>query len=435
MLKTFKRWWLYYTGDFADFTMENRAFNVVSALCSFVIFFMAMANFLMGFTLIGIWTLLIFFVNTYLFYLSRFRGKFGVASFGFSAFSYVLLAGNFIINSGISGPTVYGFFLTLILIIVIAPRRLQPLWIGIHIIIVPLLFLVEAQFPEIMAYQYHNHQAQIIDHVIVYVPVIIFVYVIANFLRSSYHYEKKHAEKATFALARKNRELEFTNKEKDRLFSIIAHDLRGPLNSISSYLEMLNDIELTAEERITINSQLLGLTQNTSTLLNNLLNWSARRGYEPSSLKPIELQKPLKEVVDLMQPEAQRKDIKVRISTEHNDLKLMGEPEMLYLVLRNLINNAIKFTREGGEITITAKEADGKITISIKDNGIGIPAEKQPEIFGSQVKPSAGTQSEKGIGLGLVLCHDFVRAMDGNINFTSQENIGTEFIVELKKPA
>lgn len=435
MLRTFKRWWLYYTGDFADFTMENRAFNVVSALCSFVIFFMAMANFLMGFTLIGLWTFLIFFVNTYLFYLSRFRGKFGMASFGFSAFSYVLLAGNFIINSGISGPTVYGFFLTLILIIVIAPRKLQPLWIGIHLTIVPLLFLVEAVFPELMSYQYDNRQAQIIDHVIVYVPVIVFIYVIANFLRSSYHYEKKQAERATAALARKNKELEFSNREKDRLFSIIAHDLRGPLHSISSYLEMLNDIEISAEERTTINSQLLSLTQNTSTLLNNLLNWSARRAYEPSNLRPIGLQKPLEEVVELMQPEAQRKDIQLKIATEGNDLKLMGEPEMLYLVLRNLINNAIKFTREGGEITIAAKESDGKVTISIKDNGIGIPEEKQPEIFGTQIKPSAGTQSEKGIGLGLVLCHDFVRAMEGEINFTSRENIGSEFTVVLKKPA
>lgn len=413
--------------------MENRAFNLVSGLVTPLLALIVLANISLGFFSIALWISLMMVVNSYLFYLARFRGKFTEASLTFAILSYVMMGVAYVLNSGINGPVIYGFFMTLVLNIVVTPRKLQPLWISLHLVVVPLLLASDYYFPGTVQSNYLSRSDHFIDHAITYVPCIIFVGSLGIFLTSSYNFEKKAAHQGRVELEKKNEELEFTNKEKDRLFSIIAHDLKSPLNSIKAYLEMLDFDQLDPEDRAFLNNQLLGLTHNTSNLLNNLLNWSVRSSLEETELKPLHLANHLSEVINLMKPEADRKNIELILQIEDPHVTLLGESEMLHLVVRNLINNAIKFSPTDTQVNIKAEVNNGKAIISVKDKGLGIPKEQQQSIFGSQVKPAVGTQSEKGIGLGLVLCHDFVKAMKGSIQFESKENVGTEFTVIFNK--
>ncbi len=433
MVKLLKRLSLFLTGEFSEFPMENRAFNLISGLMTLLLSLMAAANLVFGYVELTFWVGMMVCASGLLFYLSRFKGKFSLASMAFAILSYVLLTGAYFLNSGISGPIVYTFFITLILNIVITPRKFQPLWIGIHIVIVPAILLTETLYPSLTEVQYLSANERFFDHTITYIPCIIFVGILGIFLTSSYNFEKKAAENGRLELQKKNEELSFTVSEKDRLFSIIGHDLKSPLNSIRAYLEMLDMDELDPADRSFLNGQLLGLTHNASNLLNNLLNWSVRNSLEATELKPLQLGTHLKEVISLIKPEADRKNIELVLEMENEEVTLLGESEMLHLVLRNLINNAIKFSPTDTQIVISGKLEDGKAQICVKDKGLGIPLEQQSAIFGSQVKPGIGTQSEKGIGLGLVLCHDFVKAMRGSIKFQSKVNEGTEFTVTLNK--
>ncbi len=433
MSNLLKRLSNFLTGDFADFPMANRAFNLVGGLTTILLSFIVLANMAFGYYNVALWITVMLVINTYLFYLSRFRGKFSIASMSFAILSYVLLSVAYFLNSGVSGPVIYGFFMTLILNIVITPRKFQPVWISLHILVVMAIFIIEFYFPDITLYQYQFRSEHFLDHLLTYIPSIIFLGTLGIFLTASYNFEQKIADKSQLELEKKNEELEFSNREKDRLFSIIAHDLKSPLNSIKAYLEMLDLDELDPEDRSFLNGQLLGLTHNTSNLLNNLLNWSVRTNLEDIELKPLHLASHLHEVISLMKPEADRKHIELVLHIEDEHVTLLGESEMLHLVVRNLINNAIKFSPTNAQILIGAKVENGKTLISVKDNGLGIPEEQQQVLFGGQVKPSTGTQSEKGIGLGLLLCHDFVKAMKGSIKFESKVNEGTEFTVELTK--
>jgi signal transduction histidine kinase len=432
MTTLLKQWSNILAGEFSEYSMENRAFNMISGLTVIILSITIVVNFALGLIPIALWMTLMTMLCCLLFYLARFRHKFDFASISFALFSYIFLVVSYFLNAGITGPVVYAFFTTLILNIVITPRRYQLVWIGIHLAIVPAVFLIEYYNPQLTQIQpYLNRSDYFADHAITYTSCTIFLGTLGIFLTSSYNFEKKAAIDSRFELERKNEELEFINKEKDRLFSIIGHDLKSPLNSIKAYLEMLDIEELSPEDRSFLNGQLLGLTHNTSNLLNNLLNWSVRQNLQDIELRPLNLADHLNEVINLMKPEADRKNISFKLNIKDEKASLLGESEMLHLVLRNLLNNAIKFSPANATITINSNIQNGKVSIAVIDTGLGIPEEKQKTLFGSQVKPTMGTESEKGVGLGLVLCHDFIQAMNGSINFKSKLNEGTEFIITL----
>ncbi|MCD6011442.1 MAG: rcsC 1 [Flavipsychrobacter sp.] len=225
--------------------------------------------------------------------------------------------------------------------------------------------------------------------------------------------------------------LEQMNLEKNKLLSIVSHDLRSPIDSIKSYLELLAENVLTSEERAQVEGQLAEQTRYTSDLLTNMLSWvKSQMGGVTVNLVPVKV----KEVVDLIAgnklTSVARKGIKLTYSI-NSSLEVIADFDMLKIVLRNLVNNAIKFTKPGGEITIKAERKGSEVTISVTDTGIGIPADKQEEIFSTKIHSTYGTDNEKGIGLGLVMCREFMHYQNGKIGFESTENVGTRFYIVL----
>lgn len=227
--------------------------------------------------------------------------------------------------------------------------------------------------------------------------------------------------------------LKETNAMKDQLFSVISHDLRGPIGSMEQLLNLyINSADSLDKES---KDEIIRLVHNTSresyNLLENLLEWG--RSQRQSTIKPalIEIPSIVEETITLLSSMASSKDITIE-TVIGKDSKAFVDIMMLKTILRNLISNAIKFTPNGGKITLSSFTQNQECTIEIKDSGIGISADKIELIFDeSKVFSTTGTNSEKGTGLGLKLVKRFVDKNGGNISVTSTEGKGTSFKITL----
>jgi len=235
------------------------------------------------------------------------------------------------------------------------------------------------------------------------------------------------AQNAAAEIAEKLKE---HNKTKDKLFSIIAHDLRSPFSSILGYAELLHgnidefDIEQVREFLGFIKSS----TKNTLNLLDNLLSWSkSQSGKIIFSPQKIVLIPVVKETADMLSDAARIKSISIHHQFNADDA-VWADLNMFKVVMRNLLANAIKFTDIGGEIEINAKTLQNQMEITVSDNGVGIGAEVIDKLFQVDFKTTTfGTANEKGSGLGLILCKEFVERHKGRIWVESNLGVGSDF--------
>ncbi len=220
------------------------------------------------------------------------------------------------------------------------------------------------------------------------------------------------------------------NTTKDKLFSIIAHDLRSPFNNIVSLAGLLHvavnvpDIESSQQYVGMIHST----AQHTLVLLDNLLNWAkSQTGQIEYKSEKIDLSTIIQEIVDLSQASAQTKNISLTHITS-GEINIWSDEKMLKTILRNLISNAIKFTRSGGEISVSVCLDKNHVQITVSDNGVGMNDETRKKLFGISSNISTpGTANEKGSGFGLVLCKEFIDKLGGTISVKSTEGKGSDF--------
>lgn len=241
-------------------------------------------------------------------------------------------------------------------------------------------------------------------------------------------------KKAEEQLSRYADELKMLNKSKDKFFSIISHDLRSPFNALLGITEYMSQYykEMSLDEIKDSISNIYSSSRKVYNLILNLLEWSrlqtGRLEVDKSILSLVEIGN---ESVNLYTENARGKKIKLinNISTE---IKIFADKYMIDTVLRNLISNSIKFTKPGGSITLEASQIGNTAEITISDTGIGMSTENQEKIFkiGEQYRRD-GTADEKGTGLGLILCKEFVEKNGGAIKIKSVENKGSTFTITL----
>ena len=231
-------------------------------------------------------------------------------------------------------------------------------------------------------------------------------------------------------LAELNLKLEETNKNKDKFFSIVAHDLRSPFTGLLGFSEILStEIEtLTTDQIKNYVDYLSQSLKNVFRLLENLLDWSrVQTGQIKFVPENFNLEELVKRIVGIFQINASEKKINIEICVL-SGLKVFADEDMVDITIRNLLSNAIKFTRPGGNIGIQTFQNDGMIEITISDNGIGIQPENLEKLFRINENISTqGTAKEKGTGLGLLLCKEFIEKNGGNIEVESIINKGSIF--------
>lgn len=228
-------------------------------------------------------------------------------------------------------------------------------------------------------------------------------------------------------MEKRSEELERLNQVKDKFFSIISHDLRSPINALSGMLDLLDKGAVTQEELPSHVRELKTRFNHTRTLLNNLLDWTLLQ-MDKLNLQAtrIDLGKIVDENIQLLGP-IQGKDIQLINQIPPASIGF-ADSNTTNLVIRNLMTNAIKFTNDGGKVLISAREQGSEWLISVKDNGIGMKTEVLKILFDKTAPyTTRGTANEKGTGLGLILCKEFVEKNGGKIWVESEEGHGSTF--------
>lgn len=243
-------------------------------------------------------------------------------------------------------------------------------------------------------------------------------------------------ENRTADLKSANNELSELNTMKNRLFSIIAHDLRNPMNTLTGFSALLTDNyeSISPEKKHKYSKMIAVSARNISNQLEQLLQWAiVQSGTAKASPKDCELSSLLQEVLALVNEMALVKNIRIDtdIDCAHH---AYVDAAMISTVIRNLVSNAIKFTPQHGRITVTILEQDTCIVLSITDTGVGMTSEQLDGLFGTDVKQSTyGTNNEKGTGLGLGICKDFVEKNNGTLTVERTLGIGSSFRCSLPK--
>ncbi len=283
-----------------------------------------------------------------------------------------------------------------------------------------------------------THQNQMRN---VYLVIIAMVLAFSVFI----YYNYREKKKANMLLQQKNTEISRQNTEiqaqaqqlrelnqlKDKLFSIISHDLRSPLGSLITLLNLTQQGYFTEEGFKEVIDELSKNVGYTTELLENLLKWaqSQMQGLKVSP-SDFTLHEVAQEKFKLYQEHAHNKGITLKNQIDPN-LTVYADSAMIELVFRNLIANSIKFCNSGSVVRAAASVANGKVLVSISDTGQGISPENLKKIFGNELFSTRGTANEKGTGLGLTLCKDFITLNGGEIWVKSVEGVGSEFFFTL----
>lgn len=241
-------------------------------------------------------------------------------------------------------------------------------------------------------------------------------------------------KKVEMQIAVQNQQLQELNATKDKFFSIIAHDLRSPFNTILGFSNLLskNLESYNSEEVRQYTNAIARSSKEAFNLLENLLLW-ARSQSGKMEVQPdiIEIKRRVNEIIEIVELQAEKKNIRI-VSLISDHYVVYADSNMFNTILLNLLTNAIKYTTSDGNITVFANKQAGQVEISIKDTGVGIPKEKLESIFRIDNKKSTlGTANEKGSGLGLILCREFVEKNGGTIRVESEPGRGSTFKITL----
>ena len=232
-----------------------------------------------------------------------------------------------------------------------------------------------------------------------------------------------------------NQQLEEVNGQKDRLFSIIGHDLRAPLNGVIRLSELMarapDSFEGKDISRFANNINLTG--KQLHGLLENLLNWARlQTGQLSFNPIPIDLRTVVHQVVSLYGPRAEEKGIEIDVDVTEGTV-VLADREMLKTVLRNLMSNAVKFTEKDGSVSFSVSQLEGFARISVSDTGCGMSHSQVSHLFELKAKPSSRSapELEQGSGFGLLLCQEMVRRHDSELEVYSEPELGSEFSFSL----
>lgn len=274
--------------------------------------------------------------------------------------------------------------------------------------------------------QRKNQQA-----VIVIATVVVFAFAVLIIVIFVYYRSKIRVNRM---LQRQKASLERLNETKDKFFSIISHDLRGPISSLMGVSHLIRHfVEEKNEEQLHKMADHMEMSVNQlTTLLDNLLNWAMQQqGHFPNVPEKVEINSMMGEIVSMFSNMAAGKKIDIRFDGE-GEIDLWVDRNSVHTIFRNLINNAIKFTSEGGKVSANSTIEGDFAVIRVADNGVGISKTKLNEVFHlSGERSTYGTAGEKGLGLGLQLVKEFVQMNGGKIDVDSAEGKGTTFIVKL----
>jgi two-component system sensor histidine kinase/response regulator len=437
MIKKINEAWHRLIGSSTEFSLESRIFHSISIGLTILACIYAPYDLFAGLYVAAVSSVIFSLFFFYQYYNSRYLGKpHNTIYFGLTGL--ILFSVNYFTNSGIHGSTDVIWPAYLLLVFAVSPYRQHLAWLMVYLVSFAIIHLVAYYYPYLVRYPFGPGKGELIDRITAFPLPVITIYIAIKYMRRSYDNERRAAEEKAIAIEVRNQQillqkeqLEQSNAEKNKLMSIISHDLRAPLIHIQNYLELLNENELDSQDRPGLEQDLLTATNNTMEMLSNLLHWSKSQMEGPTvNLLTVNLLTSIKNTLEMGRMQAQKKGISLNYHINPEQM-VIADKDMLQLVIRNLLSNAIKFTPAGGAINIDAQLTGDECKIAVNDTGQGIDTDKQQKIFSIQTEATFGTNNEKGVGLGLLLCKEFMERQGGRIGFESSAGKGSSFFVFL----
>ncbi|QXV67460.1 HAMP domain-containing histidine kinase [Mucilaginibacter sp. 21P] len=408
--------WRKLIGHADDFSLESRIFHSISLGIIVLAAFYIPYNLYAGLKVASLSCLVIVCFFMYQYYYSRVKGIV-YRSLVFGLIGLIILPVNYFINAGISGSTDLMWPAFLVLLLTICPSRYQLAWVVTYLIVFAIVHWIEFQYPQLVQYPFHYGKGQFIDRITAFPMPVIGMAIVVGLFRRSYDREKAKVEQR--------------DAEKSRLLSILSHDFRAPLIHIGHYLELLNDPSLSTTERNSMEKKLREANDQTLHLVTNLLYWSrSQMEGTATDIMKLSLLNTLKNPMAIAAVQAAHKKINF-IQNIDPDKMIYADADMLQLVVRNLLQNAVKFTPTGGIISIKSMVEAHNCKIIIADNGAGISPGQLSTIFNGKPKPTYGTENEKGVGLGLMICKEFMEHQGGHITADSKPGEGSAFTITI----
>lgn len=413
--------------------IENQLFNSISIITLIYLLAMVAFNIYVGQFLLGGILVVVAAALYLVYYLSRFRGKYNLGVYLFGFLSYPVLAINFYLNDGIEGPSFYVFLMVHIILISFSNSKTYWVWIGYNFLFFVSLFYIDNFYPEIIPEIYGSDLIKFWDHSVTYLASILGIFAIVLSHKTLYQFQKKKTEAKSQQLLQVNQELAKSNEEKDKLIALISHDLRSPLLSIVQILEFMAEGNFTKKEMEKTQKDLLLITNNTQKMMENILEWATFKLQNTEIiLAETNIKSSMESMMKVFVPLAKQKGIDLKVDFKDHPVIKTNE-ERLLLILRNIVQNAIKFTSAGGKVHCTVKQHGEQTWISISDTGVGIPEQHLEKLFELNINATYGTGKEKGTGLGLYLCKENADTIGATISVKSQVGEGTTFTITLPK--
>lgn len=420
--------WIRLIGSQPEFPLESRIFHSISVCLIVLSAIYVPYNLFSGQYVASVSFLAIACIFYYQYHQSRYHGK-KHSTLVFGLMGLILFSVNYFANSGIDGSTDIIWPSYLLLVFAISPYRQHVFWLIGCLVTFILIHVIEFYHPELVKHPFTAGQGQFIDRITAFPIPVVAIYIIITYIRRNYDNERQVVELRNKEILLQKELLEQSDSTKNKLMSIISHDMRAPLVNIQGYLELLNENELDDNQRPALEKDLLVATNNTMQMLSNLLYWTKAQMEQPVvNLVQANLAQVLRSTLEMEKAIAAKKGVSL-IYQMDDGIKVTADIDMLQLVVRNLVSNAIKFTPKGGQITINAKPDGQNCKLTVSDNGKGIEQAYQEKIFKITADPAFGTNNEKGVGLGLSLCKEFIERQGGSIGFESIFGQGSNFYV------
>ncbi len=412
-----------------NFPLEHRIFLYAIVVGIGLSIFGGIVNYILAPSpIVVIIPLLLSAILIIIYYFVRFKKIFTPFSTPIIVVALLGISTIWIFNGGINGSNFMPAFIILILGILVVPVKTKKYIIILFIALNTIILLIQFYRPDLIV-NFPNETDRWIDYIITLIYSSYFIYLIIMFVHKDYTLERLNVERSEIRLHQ-------LNADKDRFISILGHDLKSPFNNLLGLSEVLTeDISKLDKDKIEILANQIHTTaQNTYNLLEDILKWArTQQGRIPFKPQILNFRDICIDIFNILSPNANAKNIAINYSAPDN-INIFADIDMLKTVIRNLVSNAIKFTNNGGAINISAEQTASNVTISVSDNGMGIEPDDITKLFNiSEVLSTKGTAGEKGTGLGLLFCKEFVEKHGGKIWVESEVGKGSDFKFTLPK--
>ena len=424
-------------GSEQDFSLQEQIFHRVLALSGSALLVSLAITVALGMHEIALMLISILSLLGVCYWTSRVLKRYRIGFYIFVAAAHALLFANFFLNNGINGSSAIVSVLIISIILSVGNNADKIIWSLSQLLTYGSLVIYQYYEGNEAILAYPDKFSEYLDRFLTFGIAVAFLYVVFRVIFRKNESQQKVLLEKEKEIREQRDKLKASNDELYKLLSLIAHDVRNPLATIESYLDPDTQAMMQEEERADFNEELVHLVRNTSHMLDETLHWSKNQIDQEAKINYsfLAIGRWLNSTIDHVRGMAKSKNI-ILIDSYDGAQKLNCDPNLLTVVIRNILQNAIKFTDSGKTIIFDVLSEEDDLVFRIQDEGMGMNDEQILAILGGAQTSTRGTKQETGTGFGLKISLEYIRLHQGELKINSKPGEGSCFEIYIpKQPA